>query len=290
MTILLTQPALPAVHEDQIRPERTRHSLLSVLLAAAALLIGLATMWVIQPGSRDAASGTHGISWQVLAISKITGLPPAAVQVSGGHTIATATGDRYDMDVAGIGIVQANPATHEITEIVYANRLTGGPASVPAAAAAATARAYAQPRFDGFGQLSSRATTRIDHGSWVEYRVVWQQRLDAAWTPTQVAVGVNAASGQIAYYWTDRVAVTVPITPRITAAAAATAALHAVGITGRAVAGTPELQVVTLSASQQQLVWSVSVRSPRVRGLQIASDVIVHVDARTGNATVWGTD
>jgi hypothetical protein len=303
MTLMTTTPSASPVATSvplgaSGKPPAGHHRGLWAVLTTVAALIGLATLCVVVwPSHRDTGTRTETFSWQVNAISKATGLPLAAVRISASRVISTATGDRYDMDVAGIGIVQANPITREITEIVYADRLTGSRVAVPAAAAAQTAHAYAAQHFTGLAQLTPRGATQLDHGSWVEFRVVWQQRTGAAWTPTQVAVGVNAASGQVAYFWSDRLALTVPTTPQVTASEARAAALRLVTAeSGRSsadsknqVVGPPELQVVALSSSKQQLVWSVAVRSPRVRGLQIARDVTVHVDAHTGSATLWAT-
>jgi len=293
MTVLLAPPPLsaPGVSEvglvagspaDVGRYRRRRCWIAGVTTVAVTL--GAASLLVTAGGA--VASRSPKLGWEAVAVARALAVPASSVHVTSWKRIDTATGQRYDADVAGVGIVQLDAVTHELDEVVYEDHLVGARGSeVTSAGAALVARHFAEAHMRGFGSLTARPIEHLDHGAFSEYRLVWQAQQAGAWLPTQVAVGVNARTGVIAYFAADRVAVAEPPAARVSAAQARSVALRTAGAAGRVVEADPELGVVVTTAGRQELVWSLRITAAQ-SAPHVSQSQIVWVDAVTGRARI----
>jgi hypothetical protein len=250
------------------------------LIALGAGLVGVAAVVTVSL-SRAHAAGTNPapLDAQTLAAGKWLnvnlGFNPAWRPVTG------AAGTRYQAYLAGVGLVEVDAATDEVDEVIYDSQLQSGAgkAVVPTGQATSTAAAFAQQHFAGFDSLTQQSATLLDHGSFREIRIQWQQRDGEAWLPTELAVGVNAATGHVAYFWSERVPVTINTVPAVTAAQA----LAAAGQTapGLAVVSGPDLEV-HVQGVQQHLVWVTRLAKQYTSGVHVPDNRVVWTDAQTG--------
>ena len=270
---------------DVGRPHRHRRGprWLPVALAAA---IGCAA---VLGGGLWANGSTKGGDPRVEAVAAALDLRPGEVHATAWRFRPGLSGTRIAADVSGVGLVELNATSNELDQVIYDHRL-GTPAGtlVGESAALATGTRFAARHFNGFGGLAHRSTEFIDHGSFAEYRITWQARQGQAWLPTQNVAGVNARTGEIAYFWSDRVAATAGTVPRVTAAAARDTAVRVARLGSKAQASLPVLEV-TLTPSGQRLVWAVSVHPRASSQPHIARAAIAWIDAQTGEAVLQAT-
>jgi hypothetical protein len=199
----------------------------------------------------------------------------------GWRLVTDVVGSRYQSHVSGVGLVEVDAATKEVDEVIFDGRLQSSPgrSTVSATQAHDTALSFAQGHFRGFDGLTLRDSSSLDHGTFREVRVEWQARSGQAWLPTKVAVGVNAATGQVAYYWSERVPLRVSATPSVAAATAIQRAQEtAPGLT---VTSGPTLEV-TIRSGEQHLVWITELTRVYATGAHVPDYRVVWTDARTG--------
>lgn len=202
----------------------------------------------------------------------------------GWRLVSDAVGSRYQSHISGVGLVEVDVATNEVDEVIFDGRLQStGRAAVATAQAQGTAAEFAREHFRGFDGLTFRDTSTADHGTLREVRVEWQARHGAAWLPTKVAVAINASTGQVAYYWSERVPLRVSATPTISAASALQRAQATAA--GLSVTSQPSLEVVAQS-SHQHLVWITELSRAYTSGVHVADYRVVWTDAQTGSTQV----
>jgi hypothetical protein len=219
-----------------------------------------------------------------LAVAHSLGL--ASVPSVDWRSVDSSAGARYQAHVPGIGIVEVDPVTHELDEVVYDAALarpTGE--TMSADAAYPIARAFAARHFGDFDRLVSRSSETVDHGVFSEVRITWQARAGSTWLPIKVVVGVNSRSGRLAYYWSERIPTWVGTVPKVTAAQAIADALSAAGVGSNATADTPSLEVMP-TASGEHLVWITEVTKAEPTGFHVPQTAVVWVDAVSGQAQV----
>ena len=240
-----------------------------VLGALGALALTSQASTSATPASLDARTA---------AVSRWLGV--TGLHDQGWRLVTDAVGARYQTHLSGVGVVEIDAATNEVDEVIYDSNLDSLPgATVDDSRAQATATTFARARYSGFDGLVSRGATLVDHGVFREYRAVWQARRGNAWLPSQVTVGVNAATGEVAYYWSRRVAVTVSTDPAISAASARhSAEAIAPGLT---ITAGPDLEV-TVSDGHQQVVWVTELTHQYTSGVHVSDHRVVWTDARTG--------
>jgi hypothetical protein len=178
-------------------------------------------------------------------------------------------------------------STREVDELIFSNRLTSTPgaAAVSRAEAGKVAQAFAIHYFAGFSHLSARTITLLDHRSFSEYQFAWQERRGSAWLPVAVTVGVNATTGQVAYYWSERGPAAVSTTPRVSSAYARREAAKLLGGGADLQAGNPALNVVVVHGAPE-LVWITSVSQIADRQPFIPGATVVWTNALTGSSHV----
>ncbi len=197
--------------------------------------------------------------------------------------------------VARGGLVQFSRGTHELNEVIFGRRLGAGQARISAAAATThverdvarqRARRFAATHYDGFPALRLRDDGLVDHRSFLEYRFAWQGRRGRAWLPLKAEVGINALTGRVAYYWSQRSPSDVPVVPQISASAARDAARRTIGFVQSPVrVGRPVLSVV-LKGRRPRLVWETRVSAVPDQELSIPQVFVVQTDALTGTSSI----
>jgi hypothetical protein len=203
-------------------------------------------------------------------------------------TVPSADGAREQAYLPGVGLVQRSKASGETDEAIFEPQLQPGPpgAAESRGAAVATARQYARAHFFGFARLARVGASYVDHGAWREYRVTWQARRGQAWLPDIITVGINAGTGKVAYFWSERGTSMHDTSPLISAAQALRSARAAAGFSGRVLAGRPRLEVIDRQG-RPQLEWLSRVTKVFVSGAaHVPASAIVAIDARTGRTTV----
>jgi hypothetical protein len=221
---------------------------------------------------------------RTLAVAHWLGV--GSVPASPWTVISDIAGSRYRSHVPGVGLVEVDAHTLEVTEVIFDGQLVGSATHrVEQASAVTAARSYAATHFTGFSALSQRRTTYVDHGTFQEYRVTWQAHHGDAWLPTTVTLGVNSDTGRIAYFSSRRVALTLGGTTAQVTSAAAKAAAIAVVHTAGVVASEPSLDVL-LTNGAQRLVWITEVRGTPTSGVHMPLYDVVWTDAHTGSTTI----
>ena len=261
---------------------------LANLLTLAGLMTTAVFLITTGPGADGSAARAAAVpDWAAPMAAYYLGVASAdQLQLSTWQSVDTATGRRVTSEVPGEGLVQFDPATHEVNEVIWSTRL-GAPTGqlMDQLDAVRTAQSYAAAHYVRFEDMVMRPVEAINHGAFAEYRMVWQARSGDAWLPSQVAIGVNARTGELAYYFSERVKSEIDTTPLVTADQAIGAAQEAAGLGPAATASVPELTVV-VERAQQTLQWVVAVRAPEQAAPHIVSAPIVWVDARTGAARI----
>jgi len=289
-TVLTTRPDSASVTcsltGDKPR-RRRRRRLLWLALAATICAATILSIAGLNSGAPSHRMANRIPEWAPLMAGYFAEIAdPAGVHLKNWREVPSNLGPRDVADLAGVGLIQFNPKTHEVDEVIFSNHLGGAASTVmPGNQAVGVARDFAVGKYLGFSALTFRAAEFIDHHEFAEYRITWQARAGRAWLPSMVAIGINARTGQVAYYSSTRLRVTISTVPDIGATAAARAALTVANLDGSARTGAPEL-TVQANASTQQLVWSVPVLEASSSRPHIARDVIVWVDAHTGQARV----
>jgi hypothetical protein len=209
----------------------------------------------------------------------------ATLHDQGWRTVSDATGNRYQTHIAGVGLVEVDAVTNEVNEAIFDGRLQSAPGrtDVPATQAEAAASDFARQHFRGFDGLTLRNSSAVDHGTLRELRITWQEQHGAAWLPTEVTVGVNAATGQVAYYWSERVPLRISA---VSAVSSGTALQHAqAAAPGLTVTSGPRLEVV-LQSGQQHLVWVTELTHAYASGAHVPDYRVVWTDAQTGSTQI----
>lgn len=262
----LSNPAAPT----RLRPAK--------YYPAGGLRVGAASASVAQAGT--ASSDTRSLS-----LSRFLNRPVAASTWS---TVERLGGARHLSIIPGLGMFELD-RTLEVREAIFEKELSSpaNQVAVRIADAGSVAEAFARSRFHGFDALSIRRSESLDHGDFREHRFEWQARSGEAWLPSRVTVGVNAVTGRIAYYSSDRAVVTVPTTSDITPEAARASALTASGLEEEdAVVSEPFLAVVRSTTGRQRLVWITEVSGRPQATIHLPTYRVMWTDAATGTSEV----
>lgn len=255
---------------------------------------GAAILSAALVASVAAASFTSGAAaqtdWKNEVLRSALALPAGELDNSPWTQVDSPDGPRLQSGVDGVGLVQVDPETGRLNEVIFEHALTSGPSpdvTVDTAQIAAEgALADLLPgRTDG---AVARPAELIDHGTWREIRLTWQARSGDAWLPDVVNVGVNAATAEVAYVWSQQSPTTVGTVPTIDASTALANAQALLPPGQATTADQPEL-VVAEGAGGQRLVWQVALRPAHGAGPRITSSFLVHVDALSGDAAVHAT-
>lgn len=232
------------------------------------------------------ASSTAVVSPDSRAVAVARWLGVAAIPRSAWSLVTDPAGARYQSHVPGVGLVELDATSQEVDEVIYDSQLTGSAGHrINQADAVAKAGGFARQHFAGFGGLSQRSATYVDHGAFQEYRTTWQARQGNAWLPTATTVGVNSDTGQVAYYWSRRVPLTLNSTTAQVSAAAAKEAAIAVAHTAGAAASDPNLEVV-VTTTGQRLVWVTEVRGTPSARAQVPLFEVAWTDATSGSTYI----
>ncbi|MGI8609474.1 MAG: hypothetical protein ACR2MY_09645 [Candidatus Dormibacteria bacterium] len=250
----------------------------SQLKIYGAAVIAAGSLAAVAIGGRASiATPPASLDSRTVALNHFIG--GAGLHDDGWRLVSDQAGGRYKTQVSGVGLVEVDAVTHEVDEVIFDGRLSSIPGTpIALTQAESTAGSFARAHFAGFGALAPRGTTLVDHGVFREYRSTWQARQGQASLPSQVAVGVNATTGQVAYYWSQRLAVTVSTQPKVSAAAALRSAQGlAEGLTASAA---PDLEVA-VREGHQQLVWVTTFTRNYSSGLHVSDNRVVWTDAQT---------
>ncbi|MFL6240639.1 MAG: hypothetical protein ACJ735_14230 [Actinomycetes bacterium] len=254
------------------------------LLSVPALAVGVALAAPAWAARHDSV-----VDRRTAAVAQALDRSAHGLHLHGWSTVSTSNGPRWEVTVPTVGLVQVDARTGEVDEVIFEGQLTGAAGPIVAATGVrAVAASFASRHYQAFSSLVSRGQKFIDHGDWAEYRVEWQGRSGAAWVPSDVAVGINARTGRVAYFYSDRTPVRIATTPGVGAKFARRAAARAAGATKGSHVSAAELSV-EVANGRQILVWVVSVQAPRVLTPHVPNDKVVWVDANSGVANVWAT-
>ena len=237
------------------------------------------------PTTATVASTSAGTGWRAQAFTDALGLNEAPSQLH--WRDARVAGRTRQVATTPEGLVQVDPFTHEVTEIVFSDRLTTATGPVKRQAVLRdVADRFAADHYRGFAALRPRSVELLDHGSWTENRFVYQARRRGAWLPRQAVVGVNARTGQVAYYWSERQDVSTLVAPAVDAQRARALAAAGSGYGKGAQAGAATLQPLDVDG-EQTVAWLVEVRPPFTRTRHIATTQWMRVDPQTGAVGAW---
>lgn len=191
--------------------------------------------------------------------------------------------------VRGVGPVDLDPGSLEVTQVIYDSELrgtAGSPMTVELARVAA--EGFARSHQVAIDSMALHDSALLRHGIFDEYRFTWRPQRAGAWLADFVAVGVNAADGRVAYLSRHRSKAVVPDTrPTVTRDAALAAARATTPRPAEQLAVTgPELEVREVPGGEARLIWTTVIR-PAVTAPAFISDVkVVVTDARTGKTAV----
>ncbi len=281
MTSLLDRPvARPAapVSASGSRQQRLRLPWMLTLLA-----LGVASLLLLRPGgdtgpTQPAAASLAAAAAHLLGVA-VTQVPAQPVIREGSD------GPIVDYTVPGSGTVQFAQASGLLVQVIFEKALVRGTGpSVSAQSASGRAREYAAALFPGLPSLTSLPTQMVDHGDWREVRVSWQAKAGGTWLPTQAAVGVNADTGQIAYYYEEQVRPLVSVAPRMTTTDAAAAARGLISARARLLP--PRLEVVQIAPGVQRRLWQFKVVEPASVGPHVSSNTTIWVNDADGTAEI----
>jgi hypothetical protein len=179
-----------------------RRTRAKVIAGCALCGAGLALAVGYQAHAAPAAPTTPDA--RTLAVASWLGM--GTLHDQGWRLISDQAGNRYQTHISGVGLVEVDAATNEVDEVIFDGRLqSAGRTAIASAEARNTAEGFARQHFRGFDGLTLRGSSSVNHGTFREVRIDWQAGRGAAWLPTRVTVGVNAATGEVAYYWSERV-------------------------------------------------------------------------------------
>ncbi len=240
-------------------------------------------------GSLNSAAAPTQIGaadWRSAAVEKWLGhvvMPPTRWL-----SLERSDGSRYQGQVEGSGLFEVDATTGEVKQAILENELSSPVAagSISKATANAIATSFAREHFRGFEALSAREAEYVEHGDFREYRFLWQGRAGEAWLPTSVTVGINAASGRVAYYLAQRLPARISSTSRISKEAARLSALRVAAIPGPSQSTDPVLEVVTIGRGMQRLVWATDVSTAPSPVPHVPRFVSVWTDTVTGVSEV----
>ncbi|MDQ1683910.1 MAG: hypothetical protein QOC82_647 [Frankiaceae bacterium] len=284
-TMLHTRIVTPTVERPPARSRRLPR-VASAVASVALLGAGLWGVSVTSSGSSPSGSSPTPHA-DILSIARFLGLSPAALRLEHGHSGNSPSGMRMTANVRGVGMVQWDPRTHEVNEVIFDNNLATLPAGTnptDKAAALRTASAFAAAHFDGFSQLVVREVQLVNHELFTEWQVLYQARTGDAWAPRMVRVGVNARDGRLAYYWSSRLPDAVSAVPHISMAQAATAVRALAG--PAALVGSLSLEITATGPGTERLVWVTTVTPRTTAKVHVSTGSLVWVDAQTGAPTV----
>jgi len=150
------------------------------------------------------------------------------------------------------------------------------------AAAEATARAYAEEKYSGFGKKNMRLTRSdlVSHGdAGSEYSYIWREEISGVLTPNTVVVNLNPSTGEIISYLGIQREIECPLEPKLSRdEALKIAAGQFPGI--RVTSATADLSVEYTRPDTQTLTWVITMRGePEDHVLQGG---LVVIDAQTG--------
>ena len=287
MTVLLERPLQtdaqrPATPPPAPKNDRRRRKAYGAATAAGSVLLVAGAAALLHTTGATSVRPPAGLTLeQVKAVSVAAATTLTSSDFGRVETVQVAGGPRLQVLVKGLGLVQIAPHSNQVLEVIWDGRLSSGPNdTVSGPAAQALASTFAATHIAGFSQLAPRETVLIDHGAWREYRASFQARSGTAWLPKQIAVGVNAATGQVAYYWNDLTPSNIDTTPAVTESQAVDSVRAAAG--NDVIIGKPQLEVLEVNG-RQILAWSMTANaSGSVGGLRVLNNSIALVDATTG--------
>jgi hypothetical protein len=249
----------------------------STYLLASAMGTGLAATALV--GSHALAS-VAPTDPRTAAIARWLG---TSVHDQGWRHVSDQSGSRYQTHMLGLGLVEVDAVTNEVDEVIFDGRLDSTTAAVRPAQAETVAAAFGHQHFAGFAGLVLRDNQSVDHGSFKERRLQWQARAGQAWLPTRVTIGINATTGAVAYFWSERVPVHVSTVPAVSGdAAAQSAAAAAPGLT----MSSPASLEVEVNGVTQKLVWVSEWTHAYTSGVHVSDYRVLWTDAQTGTTQV----
>ena len=252
------------------------------VIAGFTICVGVAAM-VAGVGAHAAPPAPTATDARTVAVASWLGTS-STLHDQGWRLVPDQAGSRYQTHISGVGLVEVDAVTNEVDEVIFDGRLQSQAGqAVPASQAQTTATGFARQHFRGFDGITLRGTTTEDHGTLREVRIDWQARRGETWLPTKVAVGVNASTGQVAYYWSERVPLRVSAAPSVSAAAALQNARAAAE--GLSVVSGPTLEV-TVQNGAQHLVWITDMTRTYSTGVHVPDNRVVWTDALTGSTEV----
>ncbi|WP_292366510.1 PepSY domain-containing protein [Methanoculleus sp. UBA208] len=150
------------------------------------------------------------------------------------------------------------------------------------AAAEATARAYAEEKYSGFGKKNMRLTRSdlVSHGdAGSEYSYIWREEISGVLTPNTVVVNLNPSTGEIISYLGIQREIECSLEPKLSRdEALKIAAGQFPGI--RVTNATADLSVEYTRPDAQTLTWVITIRGEPVD--HVLQGGLVIIDAQTG--------
>jgi hypothetical protein len=150
------------------------------------------------------------------------------------------------------------------------------------AAAEATARAYAEEKYSGFGKKNMRLTRSdlVSHGdAGSEYSYIWREEISGVLTPNTVVVNLNPSTGEIISYLGIQREIKCSLEPKLSrdeALKIVAGQFPGIRVTG----ATADLSVEYTRPDTQTLTWVITMRGePEDHVLQGG---LVVIDAQTG--------
>lgn len=286
MPTMLHSPSLTPTSDRSPASVRSMPRVVSAVASVALLGAGLWAVSTASPASSHASSAAASPA-DVLSIARFLDLSPASVRLTHAHSGASPSGIRITANLRGIGMVQWDPRTHEVDEVIFDGNLDTLPAGtdpIAKAAALRTASAFGATHFDGFSQLTVRDVELVNHELFTEWQVLFQARTGDAWAPRMVRIGVNARDDRIAYYWSSRLPDAVSAVPRIPQAQAAATARAFVGPAGRI--GPLSLEITATGPGTERLVWVTTATPATTATVHVSAGSLIWVDAQTGAPSV----
>jgi Peptidase propeptide and YPEB domain len=249
---------------------------------AAALPLGLVVAYSALASSPDTAGQRAIRVTPAQAISTLRHLvPTGSLRVS-----APKLGSlHYYYEVDGAGIQASVDAyTGSLGGLIVIGRMPSTRAvAISPAAAQSAAKAYLVANAIPAEGLTP-AVQLVDHGSFQEYDVTWQHRINGALVPDQRLLSVNPETGDVFSFVNISYPYAPPARPVVSEEQAIAAADSLLGVTASSTIVSSDLIVTFDSQGRQILVWRVGVRENG----SIPTAAMVQVDAMTGAATVIG--
>lgn len=247
---------------------------------ALALAVGVAFFAITTASSANAASPFTADD----AASRVSSLVP------GGHDVQTtlvADPDgkhRHYRVTTDVAVGNVDPESGRVTTLVV---LPAVPASTDTVVTQKDAIAKAELYANAHGlRVAGKAVKAklIDHGSYKEWLVSWQRRVNGALAPEMTEVSINPVSGEVFSYVDTGVTFDAPASPNLTADQAAAAAQAHLGWAKASIVSS-DLVVGFAPDGTQELHWQIVLTTTNKGMPEVAR---VSVNAMDGSVTDLG--